>query len=126
MNEVLKRNNVFGVKSPKFSLNKLGFTLFQFSISLTLQLVKSPASNKKTRKVQTVTIFDKTRWYTNPPSPLPMLDCVMWPNSLRIPFQFVSKIRQQSHALIFACYATLIKGLFEATSILHDEEHASV
>ena len=50
------------------------------------------------------TIFDETRWYTNP-HPLPMLDCVMRPNSLCIPF--LSKIRQQSCALIFACYATL-------------------
>ena len=31
----------------------------------------------------------------------------MWPNSLSIPFQFVSKNSQQSYALIFACYATL-------------------
>ena len=39
-----------------------------------------------------------------------MLHCVMWPNSLCIPFQFVSNNRQQSHALIFACYATLKRG----------------
>ena len=34
----------------------------------------------------------------------------MGPNSLSIPFQFVSKNRQQSYALVFACYATLKRG----------------
>ena len=34
----------------------------------------------------------------------------MWPNSLCIPFQFVSKNRQQSYALIFAYYTTLKRG----------------
>ena len=37
---------------------------------------------------------------TPAPNPFPMLDSVMWPNSLCIQFQSVSKNRQQSHASI--------------------------